>query len=330
MTADRRRQLSLFGGAADEAVGAAEPSETTRRLAAALSPVVRLGTSSWSFPGWAGLVWDREADARTLARHGLAAYARHPLLGAVGVDRSYYAPLPVRAWREMAMAVPSSFRFVVKASERTTTETFSDHPRYGAWRARSNPHFLDAAWATEQVVTPTTEGLGDRLGPLVFQFPPRRIDDPAEFVDRLHGFLAALPTDPTYAVEVRSRALCSPRLAEALLDVGAIPCLTVHPSMPSLRVQASILAPALTGTLLVRWMLGHGQAYEAARARYAPFDRLVDEDPATRRTIAELAVRGAQRRQPVYVTVNNKAEGSAPRSIVALADEIVAQAGAAA
>jgi uncharacterized protein YecE (DUF72 family) len=316
-------QLRLFDDGGAVAVGAAAPTAETRRLAAALPPVVRLGTSSWSFPGWAGLVWDREVDARTLARQGLAAYARHPLLGAVGVDRSYYAPLPVRAFRAMASAVPDGFRFVVKASERTTAETFSDHPRHGASRGRANPGFLDPAWAAEQVVAPAIEGLGHRAGPLVFQFPPRRIDDPAAFVDRLHRFLDALPAGPTYAVEVRSRALCSPRLAEALRAAGAIACLTVHPSMPPLRVQAATLAAALEGTVLVRWMLGHGQAYEAARARYAPFDRLVDEDVVTRRAVAEVVLRGVRRRQLVYVTVNNKAEGSAPRSIVALAREIV-------
>lgn len=329
MTADGRRQLSLFGG--DEspgAVGAAAQPEDVRRLAEALPPVVRLGTSSWSFPGWKGLVWDREADERTLARRGLAAYARHPLFGAVGVDRSYYAPLPASAFREMAAVVPQAFRFVVKAAERTTVAVFADHARHGAWRGRPNPHFLDAAWATDQVVAPAVEGLGTTVGPIVFQFPPGRVDDAATLIERLHRFLGALPSGPTYAVEVRSRALCSPLLADALADARAVPCLTVHPTMPSLRVQAATLASALQGTLVVRWMLGHGQAYEAARERYAPFDRLIDEDPASRRAIAELAVRGARRRQPVFVTVNNKAEGSAPRSIVALAAEIV-QLGAA-
>lgn len=323
MSRERRRQLSLFGGDGDDVVGPAAPTPDVVRLANALPPSVRLGTSSWSFPGWAGLVWDRDTDERTLARHGLAAYVRHPLFGAVGVDRSYYAPLPARAFREMADVAPDAFRFVVKAAERVTVEIFPDHARYGARRGRPNPHFLDAAWATEQVVGPTVEGLGDRLGALVFQLPPRRVDDAPALARRLHRFVDALPPGPLYAVEIRSRALCVPAFADALAAARAVPCLTVHPSMPTLRVQAMTLAAALEGPLLVRWMLGHGQAYDVARQRYAPFDRLVDEDPVTRRTIAELAVRSARRRQPVYVTVNNKAEGSAPRSIVALASEIV-------
>ena len=53
-------------------------------LAAQLPRTIALGTSSWSFPGWRGLVWDRDATESTLARSGLTAYAAHPLLRTVG------------------------------------------------------------------------------------------------------------------------------------------------------------------------------------------------------------------------------------------------------
>jgi uncharacterized protein YecE (DUF72 family) len=62
-------------------------------LARHLSPQLYLGTSSWTFPGWQGLVYDRAASASVLARYGLAAYARHPLLRTVGLDRTFYAPI---------------------------------------------------------------------------------------------------------------------------------------------------------------------------------------------------------------------------------------------
>jgi uncharacterized protein YecE (DUF72 family) len=64
--------------------------ETARRLPENLY----LGTSSWAFPGWAGLVYDRVASQEILAHEGLAAYAAHPLFRAGGIDRTYYAPLP--------------------------------------------------------------------------------------------------------------------------------------------------------------------------------------------------------------------------------------------
>ena len=63
-------------------------------IAARLPKTVRFGTSSWSFPGWAGIVYPRRASASELAREGLLEYARHPLLTTVGIDRGFYAPIP--------------------------------------------------------------------------------------------------------------------------------------------------------------------------------------------------------------------------------------------
>jgi uncharacterized protein YecE (DUF72 family) len=77
------------------------------------------------------------------------------------------------------------------------------------------------------------------------------------------------------------------------------------------------------GPLVVRWMLREDRHYEQARARYAPFDRLLEEDPAARETVADLAAAHLARGHEVYVTVNNKAEGSAPLSVVRLAERLV-------
>src|ERR1700726_17239 len=60
------------------AVGAAVPSPEVVALAARLPAGTYLGGSTWSFPGWAGLVYDRAHPASRLARHGFAAHARPP------------------------------------------------------------------------------------------------------------------------------------------------------------------------------------------------------------------------------------------------------------
>jgi uncharacterized protein YecE (DUF72 family) len=289
---------------------------------------VFLGTSSWSFPGWTGLVWDRPAASGTLARRGLAAYAAHPLLRAVGVDRTFYAPLDRDAFADLAAQVPPAFRFVVKALETATVAVFPRHPRYGAQAGLANPRFLDARDVRETLLEPAVAGLGGALGPVVFQLPPQppaALGGPARFAMRLRAFVSALPAGPAYAVELRNRELLSADVARALADTGAVPCLTVHPTMPPVDEQARVLDVAGTGPIVVRWMLGAGQEYEAAKARYAPFDRVVDPDPATRGAVAALCRRALAAGRRAFVVVNNKAEGSAPASIAllarALADE---------
>jgi hypothetical protein len=101
MSARRRQdgQLQLFDMAPLEepakpaaGVGPAPVSEEVEALARELPRAVRLGGSTWSFPGWAGLIYDAPYPQGRLAREGLAAYARHPLMRSIGLDRTHYGP----------------------------------------------------------------------------------------------------------------------------------------------------------------------------------------------------------------------------------------------
>lgn len=84
-------QTALFPETETELVGAATPEPAVLELAASLPPTLRLGTSSWHYPGWTGLVWKRDYPAEILSRHGLPAYAQHPLLKTVCLDRGLFA-----------------------------------------------------------------------------------------------------------------------------------------------------------------------------------------------------------------------------------------------
>ena len=101
-------------------VNAAPPDEALLAMARALPDQVRLGTSSWAYPGWAGLVWDTEYPESLLSREGLRAYGEHPLLRSVSVDRSFYRPLTQDQYARYAAQVPDDFRFVVKAPSHVT------------------------------------------------------------------------------------------------------------------------------------------------------------------------------------------------------------------
>jgi uncharacterized protein YecE (DUF72 family) len=169
------------------------------------------------------------------------------------------------------------------------------------------------------------EGLGHRLGALLFQFPPlprSETRDPARFAARLGAFLGALPGGVPYAVEIRDGELLHPAYADALAGAGAAHGFTVHPSMPSLEAQAATVPVERQPALVVRWMLGHGRGYEEARDRYAPFDRLAGSGATSRASVAELVRRAVAAGREGLVIVNNKAEGSSPLSIVELARAI--------
>jgi len=48
----------------------------------------------------------------------LPAYASHPLLSAVGIDRGFHAPIGVGEHARCAARVPAGFRFLVGAPRR--------------------------------------------------------------------------------------------------------------------------------------------------------------------------------------------------------------------
>lgn len=308
---------------------AAAPSAEVLALAARLPPQIHLGTSTWSFPGWNGIVYGDEYSNSKLSREGLTAYGVHPLLKTVSIDRSFYQALTVTDYLRYAQQVPEHFRFIVKAPMTITDATVR------AERGEPvslNPCFLNAQMAIDDFVTPCLEGLGAKAGALVFQLSPlpdQMLAQPAAFIERLSEFLAALPALPDgtcYAIEIRDASLLTPRFIRTLKAAGVRYCVGIHARMPDPLRQAAALAlldgdPA--GPLIVRWSLHGGFKYEQAKARYEPFNQLVDEDPATRASLAELAARYALAGQPVVIAINNKAEGSAPLSCVELAREII-------
>lgn len=325
-------QFDIFGREVAQEPGAAAPDDATLALAARLPPRLALGTSSWNFAGWKGLVYEGAWTDEALAARGLGAYARHPLLGAVAVDRTHYAPVEAGTLADWASQVPEGFRFVVKAHEVLGLARFPRHPRYGRHAGEPNPRFLDAAYATDAVVGPYLEGLGDKGWALLFQLAPQPVDQlggAGVFADRLYRFLDALPRGPRYAVEPRTPALLTRAYADALVGNGAVHSWLAWTGMPPIAEQMRLVTGGARFGLLVRWMLGHGLDYETAKARYAPFHRLVAPDLRTRAEIARLVRLAVDRGVEAVVIANNKAEGSAPLTLARLAEAVTGSAEAA-
>ena len=323
---------------AAEPVQPASVDERTAALARALPPQLHLGTSSWNFPGWSGLVWGGDYAESRLSKDGLAAYAQHPLLRTVSLDRAFYRPLSATEYARYAAQVPPHFRFIVKAPALVCDALVRAE---GGRGMAPNPAFLRADLAIGEFVAPALEGLGDKVGALVFQISPlprSLLADAPALIARLGALLAALPRlaptapDAVVALELRDPALLAPQHAPQLVDMlkaaqaasgnPVTYCLGLHAKMPPIEDQLPLLRALWPGPLVARWNLHrrHGAyGYEEAKAQYEPFDRLVDPDPDTRHHLARVAQAVIGRGLPVYISINNKAEGSAPLSVGELA-----------
>jgi uncharacterized protein YecE (DUF72 family) len=316
------------------APGEVRPSWDSPLLQAPVLPTdIRLGTSSWFFPGWRGLVYEGVHPQTALSKKGLQAYAQIPLLRTVSLDRTFYAPITTVEYARYAAQVPDHFSFVVKAPALVCDAVMRDETGRGKI---PNPHFLDPGIAAREFVVPCLEGLGAKAGPLVFQVSPLPrglVEEAAIVIERLAAFFAALPKElgrqrPIYALELRNAELLTPRLMRMLGAQGVRYCVGLHDRMPEVERQEKALEALDGGTpgdLVVRWNLHRGFLYQAARQRYEPFDKLVDEDPESRRILARMAARAFGAGRKVWITANNKAEGSAPLSLLKLAEEIASR-----
>jgi uncharacterized protein YecE (DUF72 family) len=315
--------------------------EEIQTLAQSLPAQLRLGTSSWYFPGWSGLVWDQPYAESKLSKEGLRAYSQHPLLRTVSLDRAFYRPMTAPQYAQLAAQVSDDFRFVVKVPSMISDALIRSTEGENAGRGlQVNPHFLDAALFQEACLQPLLEGLGGKLGALVLQMSPLPAQmlfstEILRFFELLAGVLSAqnaiknVANDAVMAIEVRNPEFINTHLRDELIallkDTRATYCLGLHAKLPPIEEQLPILRKLWPGPLVCRWNLHskHGRyGYEAAKSQYEPFDKLVDEDPATREQLARVIAGTVKGGQQAFVTINNKAEGSAPASVMKLAQAV--------
>jgi uncharacterized protein YecE (DUF72 family) len=291
----------------------AEASEIRRHL----PPTLHYGTSSWSFPGWTGLVYPAGLAAGAIARDGLRVYAAHPLLTTVGIDRTYYAPVSVKDLRHYASQLPAGFRACIKAPAGVTALT-----RGVPGRAEANREFLSVDRFEADLLGALTLGFGGHTGPILLEFPPApramRLE-PRAFLDRLDAFLARVPRGFEYAVELRDHRLLTQEYHALLVRHGVAHVYNYWSAMPTAGEQARVVAPDTAGFAVIRLLLRPGTWYEDERERFKPFNRIVDENPAMREDVTALTDRILTTGRRVYVLVNNKAEGSSPLTVLALA-----------
>jgi uncharacterized protein YecE (DUF72 family) len=196
---------------------------------------VHVGTSGWQYDDWRGRFYPEGLPQRKW----LEFFSSH--FGTVELNNSFYR-LPERVsferWRDRT---PVGFVVAVKASR------FITHLK----RLRDPEEPVSLLWDR-------ATGLGDRLGPVLFQLPPRF---PAD-VDRLRRLLASLPGGMRPAFEFRDPSWHSDDVFSLLDDAGAA---TVWPDRPGLRPGL----PVTGGWLYVRFHQGttRGPGYRRDKLR---------------------------------------------------------------
>jgi uncharacterized protein YecE (DUF72 family) len=166
---------------------------------------IRIGCSGWSYPHWRKRFYPEKLPAR----EHFAFYARH--FSTVELNNSFYRQ-PTRerfvAWGEQA---PPEFLFAVKGSRYIT------HLKRLAVEPKSIDLVVDAA-----------HGLGDKLGPILFQLQANFHLD----LQRLERFVAMLPAEVRFTLEFRHDSWLVPAVFDVLRAHRIALCIPDHPKMP--------------------------------------------------------------------------------------------------
>jgi len=196
------------------------------RAKASAAGAIRTGMGGWVFPPWRGVFYPEG-----LVQKRELEYASRQVR-AIEINGTYYRAPEPSTYEKWAAETPDGFVFSVKAP-RHIVQT-----RVLGGTGRRIADFIDGAVA-----------LGDRLGPLLWQFLPTRRFDPddiAAFLDLLPEKHAGVPL--RHAVEVRHESFIDPRWIELARERGVATVFTDSPKYPSL---ADLTGPFVYARLML-------------------------------------------------------------------------------
>jgi len=293
-------------------------------IPAAYENRLRLGTCSWKYDSWKGLVYD--VDRAYQAGDYLADYARY--YGSVEVDQWFWSLFPggVRLPNpetvlQYAASVPEDFRFTVKVPNAVTlTHYYAKQPKGSASYAnKSNPHFLDAEIFGEFLES--LDPMKNKLGPIMLQFEylnKTKMPCLSVFLERLGDFFGQAPQGYAYAIEIRNPNYLKEEFFAFLKQRQIGMVLLEGYYMPPIKTVVEANDVYASNFLVIRL---HGpDRKEIETKTKGVWDDIVlpkDEGLASAATIIQASL---DKDLDTYVNVNNHYEGCAPLSIERLLD----------
>jgi len=217
---------------------------------------------------------------------------------------------------------PESFRFAFKVPEQITCKVFPAHARYGAQAGQPNGAFLDARVLEEMFLRPLRPHRA-KTALLIFEFGTfgrSSFAGLSEFLHRLDPFLAGLPPEFRYAIEIRNPEFLARDYFACLRTHRVAHVYNAWSRMPELRRQLAIPDSAPADFLVCRALLGRGRRYEDAVAMFSPYTEVKDPNPEARESMRALIGRARENKQFLFLFVNNRLEGNAPLTILSLVE----------
>ena len=174
---------------------------------------IRVGVGGWLYAPWRGVFYPK----RLKQADELAHAASH--LTTIEINATHYRLQSPASFRKWAAAAPDGFMFSVKGPRLVTQQKLL------AETGNFIKRFLASGLAE----------LGDKLGPVLWQFAPFKkfdADDFARFLDHLPRELDGLKLN--HVIEARHASFATPEFVKLMRDTGTSVAFTDAESWPSI------------------------------------------------------------------------------------------------
>jgi len=275
---------------------------------------LHLGTCSWKYPSWEGLVYSSKKPENYLHEYALK-------YGSVEIDQWFWSlfgidkvvlPKP-DVVKEYVKSVPPDFRFVIKAPNSLSLTHL--YKRYTSGELVENPHFLSPD--LYQTFLDSLAEMQPQIGAVNLQFEylnKEKMPSPQQFLQLFMTFLERVDTSIPLCIEIRNPNFLTEKYFQSLLDFGVGHTFCQGYYMPDIQTVHAKFEGQLHHTSIIRLLGPDRQGIEATTGKswhevVAPKDH---EIPGIARLVRKMV---DQSGMDVYLNVNNHYEGSAPVTI---------------
>lgn len=264
-------------------------------------PALRFGSMSDRYAAWIGQVYPRDVwagevstrkktvggqsyEERLLPTASVDDYFEH--FGVLEIDFTYYRPLveetgtpsqTLFTLEHYAEASPHNARFLLKAPQQFVARRLRRKVD-GRWAYVDNPEYLDPEAFTRRFLVPAQQRLGVKLAGVILEQPYQRAREsppPDEFVAEWDRFIAAVPNDAAYHLEVRSSHLLTPAYLEWLANREVGFCFSHWQWLPPIIDQWRLVGERFTsasGSAVLRLVQPRDMDYATSWRLAYPFE----------------------------------------------------------
>jgi uncharacterized protein YecE (DUF72 family) len=274
---------------------------------------LRIGTCSWKYDSWRGLVYSFKKPINYLeeySKHYSTVEIDQWFWSLFGIDKvSLPSPFTVKEYLE---SVPKDFKFTIKIPNSITLTHFYRKAKTDPLIV--NPHFLSAELFKNFMEL--IEPLRDYVGPLMFQFEylnKQKMGSQQEFQERITVFVEEIERSLSYCLEIRNPNYLNEKYFQFLNDLKLGHVFLQGYYMPPVVQIYQKFGSTIDDTTVIRL---HGpDRSDIEKLSGGNWDKILESRDKELTEIAKMVRDLLDRKVNVYVNMNNHYEGSAPLSI---------------